>query len=163
MNWFAENCRPKRGGLVGAALKRSATHPGLRQRGQAVVEFALVVPLLVLLVAGVIDLGNGYQTYIAMTNAAREGAHYGINSGDSSAICAHVQQALPSGLSVACDAGNVCYAVNGDGSCAGGGTRGAGKPVCVSISYSLPTFMGAVLGFDTIPLRASATMIVFNP
>jgi Flp pilus assembly protein TadG len=133
------------------------------QRGQGVVEFALVLPLLALLVAGAVDLGNGYQTYIAMTNAAREGAHYGINSGDSTAICQHVLQAIPAEPSATCNSGNVYYAVNSDGSCASGGTRAAGSPVCVSINYSLPTFMGAVLGFNTIPLRAAATMIVFNP
>src|SRR5437016_3105931 len=79
------------------------------QRGQAVVEFALVMPVLLLLLAGAVDLGNGFQTYIALTNAAREGAHYGINY--SSGVCTRVQQVLP-GLSVTC---NAYYAVNADG------------------------------------------------
>ena len=45
--------------------------PPAGARGQSVVEFAFMVPILILLVAGAIDLGNCYQTWINLTNAAR--------------------------------------------------------------------------------------------
>lgn len=129
------------------------------QRGQGMVEFALVLPVLVLLVAGAVDIGNGFQTYVALTNATREGAHYGVNHAtDTGGICGRVQQVLP-GRTVTC---NVYYAVNSNGTCASGGAAAIGGPVCVSVSYNLTTLMGGVLGYGTIPITTRATMIVFN-
>jgi Flp pilus assembly protein TadG len=43
-------------------------------RGAAMVEFALVLPLLVMLVFGIISFGRAYNTTISMRSAAREGA-----------------------------------------------------------------------------------------
>jgi Flp pilus assembly protein TadG len=47
-----------------------------RRRGQALVEFAISVPILVLLVAGVLELGRGYAFAMATSDAARDGARY---------------------------------------------------------------------------------------
>lgn len=44
--------------------------------GQALVEFAIALPILILLVAGVLELGRGYSYAIATSDAARDGAHY---------------------------------------------------------------------------------------
>ncbi len=67
------------------SLKRS------RQRGSSLLETALVVPLLLFILAGVVDIGLAYHTYIVMINAAREGARYGINHPwDTSGIRARV-------------------------------------------------------------------------
>jgi hypothetical protein len=49
-----------------------------RQRSQALVEFALVIPLLMLVLMGVFDLGRGIYAYNVVSSAAREGAHHGI-------------------------------------------------------------------------------------
>jgi len=43
---------------------------------QALVEFALMLPLLLLLVLGVMDLGRMFYVKMILTNAAREGANY---------------------------------------------------------------------------------------
>src|SRR3989449_5175395 len=48
-----------------------------RSRGQAVVETALLVPILMLLVMGSADLGRVFYYSIAVTNAAREAARQG--------------------------------------------------------------------------------------
>ena len=45
-------------------------------RGQALVEFAIAVPILILLVAGVIELGRGYSYAVAASDAAHDGARY---------------------------------------------------------------------------------------
>lgn len=45
-------------------------------RGQALVEFAIAIPVLILLVAGVLELGRGYSFAIAASDAARDGARY---------------------------------------------------------------------------------------
>jgi len=47
-----------------------------RRRGASAVEFALVLPLLITIVLGCVDFGRFAYTYIAVTNAAREGAYF---------------------------------------------------------------------------------------
>ena len=43
---------------------------------QSLVEFALVLPILLLLILGVMDFGRMFYTQMVLTNAAREGANY---------------------------------------------------------------------------------------
>jgi len=43
-------------------------------KGQGLVEFALLLPILVLIIFGVLELGRAFFAFIAITNAAREGA-----------------------------------------------------------------------------------------
>ena len=45
-------------------------------RGQSLVEFALVLPILMIMVFGIIDFGMGLRSYISLTNATREGARF---------------------------------------------------------------------------------------
>ena len=47
-----------------------------RLRGQALVEFAIALPILILIVAGVLELGRGYSLTLAINDAARDGARY---------------------------------------------------------------------------------------
>jgi len=46
--------------------------------GQAVVEFALVVPVLMLLIVGVFEFGRAWNAHQAVTDAAREGARIAV-------------------------------------------------------------------------------------
>ena len=46
------------------------------QRGQSLVEFALILPVFIILVFGIIDFGMGLRAYITVTQATREGARY---------------------------------------------------------------------------------------
>jgi hypothetical protein len=46
------------------------------QKGQSMVEMALAMPLLILILAGILDLGRAYFTYVALSDAAAEGAAY---------------------------------------------------------------------------------------
>jgi Flp pilus assembly protein TadG len=51
------------------------------ERGAELIEFAIVAPLLVFIIAGIIDFGMMFRTYEAVTNAAREGARVGVLPG----------------------------------------------------------------------------------
>src|SRR5919106_5744427 len=54
---------------------RSRRQPG---RGQTLVEFALVLPLFVLLLFGILDFGRAVLAYNSISNAAREGSRTAI-------------------------------------------------------------------------------------
>jgi Flp pilus assembly protein TadG len=49
-----------------------------RASGQTLLEFSLVVVFLVLVMIGIIDFSRFFYTYATISNAAREGARYGI-------------------------------------------------------------------------------------
>jgi len=54
-----------------------------QQRGQTMVEFALLLPLLMLIIIGMMDLGRAIWSYNLVAHAAREGARAGIFPGES--------------------------------------------------------------------------------
>lgn len=55
-------------------IRRFFMHTG----GAAAVEFALVISILLMVVAGIIDFGHAWYMQHVITNASREGARYGI-------------------------------------------------------------------------------------
>jgi Flp pilus assembly protein TadG len=57
--------------------KRAAFHS---ERGQSMTEFALVLPLLVVLLFGIIQFGITFNNYITLTDAVRAGARKGAVS-----------------------------------------------------------------------------------
>jgi len=60
--------------------------------GAIAVEFAIIVPVLILLVLGIIEFGFGYHAWDATQNAAREGARLGAVSPDVAEIEARVRE-----------------------------------------------------------------------
>ncbi len=63
-----------------SARYRSVPVPTRRSRGQALVEFALVLVPLMLIFLGILQFGFLYGTQIGLTNAAREAARYAAAS-----------------------------------------------------------------------------------
>ena len=62
-----------------ASVRRPARRDSSRREsGQALVEFALIAPLLLLLVLGVVEFGRAWNAYQVLTDAAREGARTGV-------------------------------------------------------------------------------------
>jgi Flp pilus assembly protein TadG len=57
-----------------------------RYSGQSMVEFALLLPLFILIVVVIFDLGRAVFYYSAIYNAAREGARNGVITRDQSAM-----------------------------------------------------------------------------
>lgn len=58
-------------------LRRTRSGALRSDRGAAAVEFALIVPVLILLLIGTVSTGLAYNDHISLSNAAREGARYG--------------------------------------------------------------------------------------
>jgi Flp pilus assembly protein TadG len=71
---------------------RRTEAPTTRRRGQALVEFALVLPIALMLLLGVFDLGRAVFIYNTLTNAAREGARLAIVNQDVTLVEQRVQE-----------------------------------------------------------------------
>jgi hypothetical protein len=63
------------GGVLRQGFTRGFSLP--RENGQDLIEFAIVLPLLLLIIFGAVDLGRLFHATVAITNAAREGARFG--------------------------------------------------------------------------------------
>ena len=69
-----------------------------RERGAAAVEMAIILPLLLLVIGGLVDFGRAYYLNVVTTSAAREGARMvalGCTSGQASA---RVTAAMPTNI-----------------------------------------------------------------
>jgi len=58
----------------------------MREKGQGLVETALILPFLLILVVGLVELGVALQRQIVVVNAAREGARFGATGATPSDI-----------------------------------------------------------------------------
>jgi Flp pilus assembly protein TadG len=67
---------PPRSRLRALRSESGRTRYLIRQRGQALVELAIILPVLLLLVVAAVDLGRLFYAQIAVEGAAREGALY---------------------------------------------------------------------------------------
>ena len=68
-----------------------ATICARRRRGQALVEFALVIPIFLLMLVALFDLGRAVFAYNTLTNAAREGVRLAIVNQDEASIIARAK------------------------------------------------------------------------
>ena len=66
-----------------------------RQRGQGLVEFALTLPIVLVLVLGVINFGYFFIVHTSLVNAAREGVRYGmVHPEDAAGICSRIVEQI---------------------------------------------------------------------
>lgn len=72
------------------------------QRGAAAVEMAIIMPLLLLFIAGIVDFGRYFLVEIQLSNAAREGARVAVIGESSAEVITRVETAAPvvAGLAV---------------------------------------------------------------
>jgi len=69
--------------------------PRKRERGQSMVEFALVLPLMLLVLMGMVDFSRMLGVYLTLQNATREGARLAVTGATDSAIAARVDAMAP--------------------------------------------------------------------
>lgn len=157
-------------------------------RGQAMVEFALVIPVLVLLLTGFFDLGRVVLAHDALGHAAREAARYAIVHGGSSANpcpvgplsddweappapSADCPYPSPSKESIYQEAREQAaiggYAVTVE-ACYGQGCTGTtdtatnerGTPVTVTVRTTVQLSAGGLIGLGSFDVASSTTMLV---
>lgn len=102
------------------------------ERGAVAVEFALLAPVLIMILLGITEFGRAYNVQVSLTNAAREGVRsMAINNSQAAARTAAKSAATQ--LSPALTDGNITFSA---ANCA------AGAQMTVTISYSLSTMTG---------------------
>ena len=123
------------------------------EKGQSLVEMALVLPVVLVILAIVLDLGRIYYVAVALTDAAGEGATYAaINPADTVGVITRAQEA--SGGLVQIDTGMVTVDAP---------AIAAGAPVTVTVHYDFKVatpipYMIFGESFDgMLPLRGIAT------
>ena len=123
------------------------------ERGQSAVEVALVLPVLLLMLAGMVDFGRAFRGYIVVNNAAREGARYGsLFPHDADGI---VNAAKQGGADIGPLLGADDIDIEGLGA-------PGGDTIRVTVTYQLPTIFGSIIGAPSLALRGSTAMVVFG-
>lgn len=137
------------------------------QAGQSLTEFALLLPLLVLVLLGVVEVARIYESYVTITNAAREGARYGIEHPTITGDCATdktikyrtCQEAANSDITLT--SGDITVscpdASGGDCSAAATGTR-----ITVTVNYTYSFLTTYLFGVGQMTISNYATMAITN-
>ena len=160
-----------------------------RPRGQALVEFAVIIPLFLALLMGILDFGRVVWATTSLASAAREAARFAIVHGGSptdpcpvgppstdtqtvtaSASCPYPspsKQSIIDAATTAALAGGsnlavaVCYGVGCSGNTdTAGATNARGQSVTVTITSTVNLVTPGLLGKPSFDLAGSATMQV---
>lgn len=147
-------------------------------RGQSLVELALMLVVILTLLAGAVDFGSAFFTYISLRDAAQEGALYAsmvpvidtypynlYNVGDAynlTNIIARVRQSSSQPINLAVTTGPKRVEVTPTFN----GLPCSGNSITIRVTYyyqiTMP-FVGAILGTQTIPLTAEVTDTILMP
>lgn len=118
------------------------------ESGQSLVEFALIVPLLILLLFGIIDFGRIFHAYLTIDHAGRESARAAsIGKDDTQVTNTAVTDAVGIGLT----ADRVVVSPTG--------TRVSGNDVSITITYPI-TFLTPVIGSIVGPITLEDTTVM---
>lgn len=131
--------------------------------GAQLIEFALVVPLLLLVVLGIAEFGFIFQRYEVITNAAREGARIAVLPGYSDTdVQARVSSYLVAGRVPTTGTNPVIQVETVAVPMPVGGAGLPGKRVTVTYTHSymfvapIASWFGG--SFSTVPLTAVSWM-----
>jgi Flp pilus assembly protein TadG len=133
------------------------------EQGQSLTELALTMSILLILLVGIVDIGRGFFTYMALRDAAQEGALYGSTSPTSTSdIETRVWNNSTLLQNLADDPNadtNVAITVIGS-PCTGNGIQ-------VRVSYenfpiTMP-FLGTLIGRQTVPISSTIVDTILSP
>lgn len=145
-------------------MRRRSLHRVRSERGAALLEAAITLPLLLLVAMGIIEFGRAYQTWQVLTNAAREGARVAVLPGtNDAAVADRVQDYLEAGqLPAAADA---TVTITRNNVIANGVGNATGSTVVVTYPFEFIVLQpvarlvvqGSTIG-QSLPMTTSATM-----
>ena len=131
------------------------------ERGQSLVELALTFTILMALIAGVIDFGRAFFTWVALRDAAQEGALYGsTNPTDTVGIEERVRDTSYQPVDMT-DPTTVLVDITIYGPYC------LGSPIQVYVTYTdfpitMP-FLGTIIGSQTLTIHAKVTDTILRP
>ena len=131
-----------------------------RDRGSVAVEFALLLPVLLLILFGIIDFGRAISYQITLTQAAREGARVASLGGSTSAVTTRTESAAAPTLTLT--SANITVTPATSPACGPG--AGGDAVVKVTYTYQFITPVGAFMAMfgtglgSTLSLTATGTM-----
>lgn len=124
------------------------------ERGAALVEMAIVTPLLVLLLLGIIEFGWLFGQYNDVRHGTREGARFAaVNAGSTTeirdAVCA-AMDGLSGGMT------SITIVLNPDLN--GGGDVSVGEPASIAVTAGVASLSGAPLISGFLPSTLTSTV-----
>ncbi|WP_426996564.1 TadE/TadG family type IV pilus assembly protein [Pseudarthrobacter sp. N5] len=120
--------------------------PRASERGAVAVEFALLAPVLIMLLLGIMEFGRAYNVQASLSSAAREGVRVMAISNDKTAAGTAAKNAAVS-LSPALTNANISF---------GGDPCTPGAQITLTITYTLSTITGIAGPF---PMTGKGVML----
>ncbi|MBM3144519.1 MAG: pilus assembly protein [Chloroflexi bacterium] len=131
-----------------------------REQGQSLVELAITLVVILILLAGVIDLGRAFFAYMALRDAAQEAALYGsINPTDSPGINNRGMSVLTNRV----DTSQVTITPAISGGACGNGVNSISVTVHFSNFAITMPFLGTLVGSQSFDITASVTDTILSP
>lgn len=112
------------------------------EAGQSLVEFALIMPIFLIMLFAMVDFGRGFYTWLIITNAAREGARAAAVQMDSSTVDTKLYGSFCSTYPTNCSLDTTKMTVT-KGNIQG--ARGTEATVDISYTFDFVTPIGSIL------------------
>lgn len=126
-----------------------------KERGQSLVEAALILPVLIMVMLGLLDLGRAYYFLVALNDAADEGASYAaIRPNDVAEIQARSASASALLVTIEPDDVSVTYSPEG---------TWPGQPITVTVTVDMviyTPFVGALVSGNSLDLTGRSVHII---
>lgn len=147
--------------------RRARIHRDLvrrRRSGVVAVEFALILPILLLILVGVIDFSLMLYNQAMLTNAAREGARWGVVTSNYAWASGCTSTSRPATPTSPCEVANkyagigmVTFGAPGAASTTATSSNGANPGATVSVTTSYG-FSGLVFSFNPFSVGGTGTL-----
>ncbi|MBK5241508.1 MAG: pilus assembly protein [Clostridium sp.] len=120
------------------------------EKGQSLVEFSILLPILLLVLMGILEFGLMLNSYLTINNSAREGARLGIVAGSDSEI-----SELITNISPTLDTENLIINITPSD-----GSRKSGETLTVEVVYDYQVTIPIISNIlnDVVVLKAQTSM-----
>lgn len=130
------------------------------ERGQSLVELAITLVVILILLAGIVDLGRAFFAYMSLRDAAQEAALYGSTEPtDTSGINSRGMSVLANRV----DTSSVTITPTITGSACGNGSNSITVTVQLSNFAITMPFLGTLVGSQSFDMTATITDTILRP